>query len=200
MKIAILGAGNVGKSLYRLFKEQGVDVSLCSRMHGNETTSFEEGISRAGIVFLAIPYTACEEVLSSLRHRLLGKIVVDCTNPLQEDWSPLMLGQANSAAEEIARLIPDAKVVKAFNTIFADVMNKEKQDRKGQKITAFIAGDDRLSKLDIMSLAEKIGFTAVDVGALKNSRYLEAMAHLNIQIALNQGAGTNVAFIYSIEK
>lgn len=196
MKVAILGAGNVGKNLYKLLKENSYNAYLCGREQTAEVFSFENGLQGADIVILALPYTAFAEVLPKLREKLANKIVIDCSNPLQADWSPLMLGENNSAAEEVARLLPNSYIIKAFNTIFADVMHKEIQDQNEEKITAFIAGDDSSAKKEVILLAEKIGFSPVDVGGLKIARYLETMAHLNIQIAVNQGGGTNFAFIY----
>lgn len=91
-------------------------------------------------------------------------------------------------------MVPDTKVIKAFNTIFADVMDKTEWN--GNKLTAFIAGDDNNAKSTVSSLAESIGYAPLDVGSLTNARYLESMAHLNIQIAVGQSGGTNAAFIY----
>jgi len=127
-----------------------------------------------------------------------GKIVIDSTNPLNADWSPKLLGQENSASEEISRLLPEAYVVKAFNTIFADVMNEPVKD--GRVITAFIAGDNDEAKQKIIALASDIGYAPIDIGCLYTARYLESMAHLNIQIAIGQGGGTNAAFIYLQQK
>jgi 8-hydroxy-5-deazaflavin:NADPH oxidoreductase len=72
--------------------------------------------------------------------------------------------------------------------------------RDGQAITAFIAGDHDESKQKVMALATDIGYAPVDTGPLYTARYLESMAHLNIQIAINQGGGTNAAFVYLQQK
>ena len=196
MNIAILGNGNVGKQLHDLLSNNVNSVVLCSRNSTEQHPSYIQGVNNAEVVLLAIPFTALAEVLPELRTSLKGKIVVDCTNPLNQDWSPLLLGQENSAGEEAARLLPDSYVVKAFNTIFADVMTPERQLRSGLRSTAFIAGDDLDAKKVIIELAKDAGFEPLDVGPLTMSRYLEAMAHLNIQIAVGQKGGTNAAFIY----
>ena len=195
MNIAILGNGNVGKQLHSLLNHAHT-VQLCSRNATDAHPSYAQGVAFAEVVFLAIPFTSLADVLPALRAELKGKIVVDCTNPLNSDWSPLLLGQENSAGEEVARLLPDARVVKAFNTIFADVMTPERQVRGGLISTAFIAGDQLDAKAVVMKLAKDAGFEPLDVGFLKMSRYLEAMAHLNINIAVAQQGGTNAAFIY----
>ena len=75
-------------------------------------------------------------------------------------------------------------------------MTREKLDRDGRKLTTFIAGDNDPANEKVLQLAEKIGFSPINTGPLKNSRYLEGMAHLNIQIAFGQGKGADVAFLY----
>jgi hypothetical protein len=105
-----------------------------------------------------------------------------------------LLGQENSASEEIDRLLPRAYIVKAFNTIFADAMSQPM--RGGQAIAAFIAGDNEEAKQKVITLASEIGYAPVDTGPLYTARYLESMAHLNIEIAVGRGGGTNAAFIY----
>ena len=133
--------------------------------------------------------------LTPLRGHLSGKVIVDATNPIAPDWSPIPLGEENSAAEEIARLVPEASVVKAFNTVFADIMTPEGLDRSGRPATLFVASDERAAGEAVASLGRSIGFAPVMVGPLRSSRHLEAMAHLNITIATG-GGGTNSAFLY----
>ncbi len=193
MKIGILGAGNVGGKLAKLARTAGHDVRVGS---GSGDVSFEQAIEHAEIVVIAIHYNAVATALGPLKDALAGKIIVDATNPLNEDWSPLLLGQDTSGAEEIAQLLPSATVVKAFNTIFADVMEADLQDCGGQPITAFVAGDDQDARAQIGALAASLGFAPVLVHSLTAARYLEAMAHLNIALAVGQGGGTNAAFLY----
>jgi 8-hydroxy-5-deazaflavin:NADPH oxidoreductase len=199
MKIAILGFGNVGKQFARLFSRVGHEIVIGLRSTSDQqlpypSVTFKEASARADVVAITIPFTACADVLPELSEATKGKIVIDSTNPLNADWSPKLLGQENSAAEEISRLLPEAYVVKAFNTIFADVMDKPV--RSGQAITAFIAGDNDEAKQKVIALASEIGYAPIDTGSLYTARYLENMAHLNIQIAVGQGGGTKAAFIY----
>ncbi len=201
MKIALFGAGSVGSHLSRLLADAQDEVVVCLRPGSTRNTSlqtatFAEGAAKASVVVVAVPFTAAIGLLSPLTELLKGKIVIDCTNPLNDDWSPLLLGQEYSAGEAIANSLPGVHVVKAFNTIFADVMPADRHDRGGQKITAFVAGDHSESTSVVCSLAESIGFASIDVGPLRIARQLEALAHLNIQIAVRQGGGTNSAFIY----
>lgn len=195
MKVAIFGTGNVGSRLAELIRAANHEVLLCGRSGSDGKHTFAEGAA-ADMIMLAIPYAAAADVLAPLAVELAGKIVIDCTNPLQDDWSPLLLGEQNSAGETLARLLPQSRIVKAFNTIFADVMTPERQSRAGLPISAFVAGDDAAARMQVGMLAADIGFLPVDVGPLSMARYLEAMAHLNIQIAIGQGGGTDAAFIY----
>jgi predicted dinucleotide-binding enzyme len=196
MKIAILGTGSVGQRLYQLISPLTPSVQLCARKPELDRPDYAQGAQAADMVLLALPFTALTDVLPGLEAALKGKIVVDCTNPLHADWSPLLLGQEHSAGEETARLLPGSRVVKAFNTIFADVMTTDRQDRGGLRTTAFIAGDDAQAKSAVLSLARQAGFEPLDVGPLRMARHLESMAHLNIQIAVGQKGGTNAAFVY----
>jgi len=193
MKISVLGSGNVGQKLTHLFSAAGHDVFVGNRA---EAGSIEAAVAAGDIVVLAVPYTACAELLPSLADALAGKIVIDSTNPLNADWSPLSLGAENSAGEEIARLLPRSHVIKAFNTIFADIMQPDRIERGGQRVTAFVAGDEDEAKQQVLRLADSMGLAPLDAGPLTSARYLESMAHLNIQIAVGQGGGTNAAFLY----
>ena len=203
--IAILGFGNVGTKLATLFSDAEYQVTICSNdgKAGSpiyKASNIEAGIKDADAIAIAIPYSAAVELLEPLSEALAGKIIIDCTNPLNEDWSPLLLGQETSAAEQLAQKLPNAFVVKAFNTIFADVMSKEHHARGDLTISAFIASENQLAKEAVLTLAQRIGFDPIDVGPLHCARYLEAMAHLNIHIALHQGGGTDAAFIYHQKK
>jgi 8-hydroxy-5-deazaflavin:NADPH oxidoreductase len=203
MKIGIVGAGNVATKLAALMAHAGHEVTVGARDASKvktktpyRVTSINRAISHGEIVILAIPYSACLDVLGPLVSELIGKIVIDATNPLKPDWSPLLLGEQNSAGEEIARLLPKSQVVKAFNTVFADIMQMDLFKRKSMSATAFICGDNAEAAKKVAQLARDIGLAPVLTGPLQNARYLEAMAHLNIAIAVGQGGGTNAAFLY----
>jgi 8-hydroxy-5-deazaflavin:NADPH oxidoreductase len=196
MKIGIIGSGAVGAALSKLFGQAGHEVRLGSRTPNSAKVSYEDACTARDVVIIAIPFSAVETVLPALVETIGGSIVVDATNPLNPDWSPLQLGEQNSAAETISRLLPNARVVKAFNTIFADIMNHAALDRDGRAATAFIAGDDDDAIEVVARLAADVGLAPQKTGALSSARYLEAMAHLNIAIAVGQNGGTNAAFIY----
>jgi 8-hydroxy-5-deazaflavin:NADPH oxidoreductase len=203
MKVAFIGGGNLGGNLANLLKSAGHNVVVGLRqlkdLRSNKTYDValvDDAVIGADVVVLALHYRECAEVLARISNALKGKVVIDATNPLNADWSPMFLGQENSAAEENAKLLPGASLVKAFNTVFADVMKPEKQDRKGNKITVFIAGDEVIANNVASDLARDAGFAPLVCGDLKMSRYIEAMANLNIAIAVGMKGGTNAAFIY----
>lgn len=198
-----LGAGNFGGNLAQLLAAAGHDVVVGLRDMSRARpgaryaiASLEDAATHGDVVIIAVLYQACAEVLPPLTGLLSGKIVVDATNALQDDWSPLPLGQDGSAAEAIARLLPQARLVKCFNTVFADIMTPDRVDRGGHAVTAFIAGDDAEANATVATIATSAGLAPVVTGTLRNARYLEAIAHLNIQIAVGRGRGTNAGFIY----
>jgi len=109
------------------------------------------------------------------------KIVVDVSNCFTPDFSNLTMGYTTSAAEEIAKQIPNAKVVKAFNTIFATILQKG-LEFGDQTLNVFVVSDDTLAKQTVSELIESIGLLPVDCGELKSARFIEPMAALILQI------------------
>jgi len=195
MRIAFLGAGKVAKSLATLWANAGHETFLSRRQPADGEATFSEAAAWGEVAVIAIPYTAAGTVLPPLASDLAGKVTIDATNPLGDDWAPLHLGAHTSAGETVAGILPQARVVKAFNTIFADIMMPERIARRGRRATAFLASDDEDAAELVSRLAADAGFAPIHTGSLLNSRYLEAMAHLNIAIAVG-GGGTNAAFIY----
>jgi len=193
MKIGILGAGNVGTRLAELARAAGHDVLVGSR---KGDASLADASRHGDIILIAVHYHAVEDALKPLSELLAGKIVIDATNPLNDDWSPRILGENTSAGEEIAKLLPNSKIVKAFNTVFADIMSTEGLSRNGSAVTAFVASDHDDAVKTVADFAKSIGFAPVTSNKLIVARYLEAIAHLNIELAVGQGGGTNAAFLY----
>lgn len=195
MNISFIGAGNVARSLGNLFAKAGHEVVYSAPNPKDGQLSIQEACNLGEVVCIVIPFNAVEEVLLKNKENLKNKIIVDITNAINiTNWSPLFLGE-DSGGERVARLLTQSKVVKGFNTIFADVMNPQKQVFSGQKLTAFIASDDKDASELVGQLAHEAGFHSLIVGGIINSRYLEAMAHLNIAIAIG-GGGTNAGFTY----
>jgi predicted dinucleotide-binding enzyme len=193
MKIAIVGAGDVGTTLGDAWGRAGHEVVYGVRnpKSGSGHVSIDQAVSSSEIVVLAVPWLAVPVVLDN-RELFRGKVVIDCTNPINADFSGLAIGHNDSGGETVGRLIPDSKVVKAFNTCGYNVMKNPAFP--GGTASMFIASDDSSAKETVASLADCIGFKTVDAGPLIQSRYLEALAWLWISMAVKYGAGREIAF------
>jgi NADPH-dependent F420 reductase len=192
MKIAIIGAGNVGKALSGSFVRAGHDVTISSQHPDNARAAAAEtgaeaaatnaeAVPSAEVVVLAVPYGALAEVVDELGDALTGKVVVDATNPLRPDYQGLAV-EGTSAAEQVQARVKGAKVVKAFNTALAARQADPLVD--GTPLDAFVAGDDEQAKATVMELARSIGFHPIDAGPLELARALEALALLNIMLQI----------------
>lgn len=185
MKISVIGNGNIGSGLAGVLGAAGHNVTVVDR--GDDLGA---AVGEAQVVILATPYGAAREIASQAN--FAGKVVIDVSNPVTEDFSALQLGHETSAAEEIAKLLPGASVVKAFNTIFAQHYGTGL--KIGDKaLQAFIASDDDVAKETVKTLAADLGLEPVDAGSLKNARYLEPLGFLNIQFGYVLGKGTQIA-------
>jgi predicted dinucleotide-binding enzyme len=203
MNILIIGAGNMGSALAGQFARGGHSVSLTSTsldkstqvaagIPGTSALAIGGSAKNADVVVLATPYEQATAALKAAGP-VDGKIVIDITNPLTADYMGLTLGHDTSAAEEIARAVPGAEVVKAFNTLFAQVLATGPAFAGNQVASAFYASDSERAKRTVRALIESIGFHPVDAGPLKNARYLEPVAGLNIYFGYGAGQGTTVA-------
>jgi hypothetical protein len=186
-RIGIIGDGNVGSALARGLKRAGYDVRATGKENVKETAAWGE------IVILAVPFGAIDDALSTMGDAIDGKILVDVTNALDANMN-LVLGCTNSGAEELQKKAQNAKVVKAFNTVFAEHQDKGKVG--DEVLTAFVASDDDASRDAVLALAKDIGFDAVSAGPLQNARWLETLGYLNIQLGYVVGLGTKTGFRY----
>jgi predicted dinucleotide-binding enzyme len=187
--IAIVGKGHVGGALARGLSEAGHRVTAV----GRDREAARRAVEEADLVFLAVPYVELEATLATIKDGLRGKWIVDVINPLTKDRH-LALGFTTSGAEELQKKLPEAKVVQAFNMVFAQTM--ETGHAKGKALTVFAASDDAEAKAAVMSLARDIGFDALDAGPLQNARLLEPLAYLNIQLGHALGLGTEAGFLF----
>src|SRR5262245_24834475 len=184
-RIAILGLGRVGSALQAALSRAGHEIRAAKRGQTVPAAAW------ADVIILAVPFAAVPEVARELGSAADGKTVVDVTNALTPDFQ-LAMGFTTSGGEELQKALPRANVVKAFNTVFAQHMSTGKVD--GEALTAFVAGDNGGARTVVLELAKAIGFDAVDCGPLKNARYLEPLAFLNIQLSWALGNGPNVGF------
>jgi predicted dinucleotide-binding enzyme len=146
---------------------------------------------QADMVVLAVPYGAAAETLETAGD-LAGKVLVDISNPITPDYMALTIGHTTSAAEEIQKLAPRARVVKAFNTIFAQILSSEAKTHQ-EGVQVFTAADDEAARAVVGEFIERIGFVHVAAGPLGNARYLEPMGELNIHFGYAFGWGTATA-------
>ncbi|MEO0558674.1 MAG: NAD(P)-binding domain-containing protein [Bacteroidota bacterium] len=202
MTLAILGTGRVGTALGTAFAAAGHRIAYGSRqprrndvrqlvdITGDDAfaeTSAEA--ARAGeVVILATPWEATEALVRSLD--LAGKTVLDTTNPLA--WPELTHIASPSGGELVQTWAPEAKVVKAFCMVGADVMADTAFKGRVRPMMP-VAGNDGPAKRTALELATQIGFEGLDVGGLERSAHLELMAALWIHLA-RSGAGREVAF------
>ncbi|HRR56284.1 MAG TPA: NAD(P)-binding domain-containing protein [Acidobacteriota bacterium] len=186
-RIAVIGRGNVGNSLRQGIDKAGYEI----RMTGKDPERVHEVAAWGDAVILAVPYGAVDDVLHCMGNAADGKVLIDVTNPLTPNFE-LALGFTTSAAEELQKRAPSTKVVKAFNTVFAQHMvNAHVKDTA---LTLFVAGDDQDAKDHVLRLGRDIGFDPVDAGPLRNARWLEALGYLNIQLGYLLGMGTEIGF------
>ena len=206
MKLGIIGSGNIGKGIGSWAAKVGYEVTFSARNeagaraaaqaagHGAKAAGVRSAVEAADLVLLAVPYGAVKEVLTEIRPLLRAKTIIDATNALSADFSSLTLGFSTSAAEEIAKLVPEAHVVKAFNTVFAQIYESQNPQIQGRAISVFVAGDNKEAKEKVEALVTKMGFDMVNAGPLKSARTLEPLAMLNISLGYQQGLGTGIGF------
>ncbi|MEM5318613.1 NAD(P)-binding domain-containing protein [Paraburkholderia sp. JHI869] len=206
MKITVIGTGNMGAAFVKQLTAAGHEVrvtgrdlakaqALASQNPGAEAVVAAVSAIDSTVVILATGYNDAVAALRSVGD-VSGKTVIDITNPLTADYMGLTIGHQSSAAEEIARAVPGADVVKAFNTLFAQVLADGPAFANGQRGAVFYAGDSALAKTTVKSIIDSLGFEAVDAGGLKNARYLEPLAGLNIYFGYGASRGTAIAPVW----
>lgn len=204
MDIAIIGAGNIGGSLGKIWAAKGHAIvygarnpkspkvlSALKEIGSSARVMFiNDAVQQSQVVVLATPWEAVPEVVFQIAD-MQNKILVDCTNPIRPnpEWP---LSQGTSCAEEIAKRLPGFRVVKALNTLGAANLSETQFD--AIQADGFYCGDDNRSKKIVAQLIEEIGLRPVDVGPLRSAELLESMAKLWISLAYQQGIGPNIAF------
>jgi hypothetical protein len=205
MKIAIIGAGNVGGTLGKAWAKKGHDVFYGVQQPGDDKTSAlvrdtcpnaragspAQAAAFADVVLFATPWKATQAAVQSAGN-LSGKVVIDCTNPLKPDLSGLEVGQTTSGAETMAGWATGARVVKAFNTTGFNIMAEPVVG--GVRTVMFVCGDDEAAKKTALLLATDVGFDAVDAGPLTQARLLEPWAMLWIYLAYRGNVGRDYGF------
>jgi 8-hydroxy-5-deazaflavin:NADPH oxidoreductase len=191
MRIAILGAGNVGTAVARAAVETGNEVTLTATDAGkarevagqvgaSAAAENADAVRGADVAVLAVPFSAAKTVAGEIREAAAGKIVIDATNPLKAGFSGLATGE-RSGAEELQQLLPDTAVVKAFNTVLASNQAQPITD-EGIALDGLYAGNDEGAKRTVADWLSAIGYRPIDAGDLTAARDLEHLAFLNISL------------------
>ena len=195
MKIAILGAGHVGGALGKKWAAKGHEIVYASRNPesvemqklcgetgaGARAATAAAAVADAEVVLVATPWSATLDLLRTIPD-WKGKTLIDATNPLNAAYDGLEFPNTTSAAEAIATAT-GARVVKAFNTVGANIMTNP-AFAEGPAMLPY-CGDDAAAKHTVAELIRQIGFDPVDVGPLRQARLLEPLALLWISMAFS---------------
>lgn len=199
MKIAFMGAGNVGAPLAAGLAEAGHDVVLARTREGSSgvTAALErsrrlsalptvDAIAGAEIVFLATPFGANEGVLRPLAGVLANKVLVDCTNPVGPGLTHGLKSE-RSGSEFVQSLVPEARVVKAFSIYGFENLENPVYPGATQKPVMLFCGDDPSAKDKVAQLIGDFGFEPLDVGGLVQALHLEHMTLLWVRMVRQEG-------------
>jgi hypothetical protein len=202
-RIAIIGAGNVGTALAKRLVPRGHEVMLSYNRDMAKLTQTaaalgvsvgapEEAVAFGEVVALTVPWAAVPAALKAAG-LLAGKILWDCTNALAEDMTGLVIGTTTSGGEEVAKLAPDARVVKGIPP-FAELMHSDDPTIDGRPPGVFVAGNDAEAKAVVSGLLEQLPTTVTDTGDLTGARFIEPAMWLLVRLAYSQGLGPRIAF------
>ena len=176
--LTIIGTGNMGQAIAGIAAKGGNTVQLLGQQ--DQATAVT-----GDIVVLAVPYAALSSIVAERGASLAGKVVVDITNPLDfETFDALLVPADSSAAAELAAALPDARVLKAFNTNFAGTLAAGTIG--SNETTVLVAGDDAEAKSQLAGVLASGGVKAIDAGSLKRARELEAVGFLQLTLAAGE--------------
>ena len=179
--VGIIGAGRLGQAMARTARRAGRDVVIANSRGPESLTSvvsdLGEGVSAvtadeaaaAGIVVIAVPWDRVPDAVRGLEWN--GQIVIDATN----DWGADDLN-GRTSSELVADLVPGAPVVKAGNTLGADVLGSDPQEAGGRRVI-FVSGDDADAKSAVVALFRDAGFAAIDLGELATGGAMQQIHH-----------------------
>lgn len=201
MTVAILGTGQMARGFARRLARAKIDTIVGGRdpakaaalagEFGLRAATPAAAAAAAEIVILAVPYAQAGKAIAATGG-LADKVLVDISNPVTPDYMALTIGHTSSAAEEIQKVAPGALVVKAFNTIFAAILDAEASPATAA-VQVIYATDDHAAGEKVAALAKAIGFTPVAAGPLSNAHYIEPLGELNIHFGFALGWGTATA-------
>jgi predicted dinucleotide-binding enzyme len=207
MRIGILGSGLMGGKLGTIFACAGHEVvfsyarsdgklkRLAREARGNARAGTPgEAVRGSEVLLLAVHWSRLDDVLEQTGD-LAGKVLVTCSLPMNADDTGLVVAHTSSGAEVLARKVPKARVVSAFNTVPSEVLfGVFETRRKGRKPGLVYCGDDSRSKAIAARLIRDAGFDPVDAGPLRIARYTEPFALLVAQLAYEGKGGPELAY------
>ncbi len=191
-KVTIIGAGNMGGAIAKLALAGGNEVQLLARDAAKAAAAAEGATAgtvgdaiTGDIIVVALPHPAVAEVLANYTGQLDGKTIVDITNPVDfATFDSLVVPADGSNSQVIAAIVPNATVLKAFNTNFAATLHSGSIG--SEKTTVLIAGDDEAAKSALAAIVTDAGLKAVDAGSLKRARELESLGFLQLTLAAQE--------------
>jgi hypothetical protein len=207
MKIGILGSGLMGAKLGTIFARAGHEVvfsyarsndklkRLARDAQGNARAgSAAEALKDADALLLAVHWSRIDDVLKQAGD-LSDKAILTCSLPMDEGNTKLILGTTTSGAEELAKKVPHAHVVAAFQTIPSEVLfGVFEAKRKQNRPSLVYCGDHEQSKSVVAELIRDVGFDPIDAGPLSIARYTEPFALLVAQLAYEGEGGPELAY------
>jgi predicted dinucleotide-binding enzyme len=207
MRIGILGSGLMGGKLGTIFARAGHEVvfsyarstdklkKLARDAQGNARAGTPgEAAKEADAVLLAVHWSRIDDVLKQAGD-LSGKVIVTCSLPMDSGNTKLIVANTSSGAEELAKLVPKARVVSAFNTVPSEVLfGVYEAKRKATRPSLVYCGNDESAKSVTAGLIRDVGFDPVDAGPLRMARYTEPFALLVAQLAYEGEGGPELAY------
>ena len=207
MRVGILGSGLMGGKLGTIWARAGHEVvfsyarseqklkRLAREAKGNARAGTPgEAAREADALLLAVHWSRLDDVLKQAGD-VSGKVIVSCSLPMNADDTELVVAHTSSGAEELAKRVPKARVVSAFNTVPSEVLfGVYDAKRKASRPSLLYCGDDERGKAVAVELIRDVGFDPVDAGPLRIARYTEPFALLVAQLAYEGKGGPELAY------
>lgn len=207
MRVGILGSGLMGGKLGTLFARAGHEVVFSyarrqeklkrlARAAGKNARAGTpaEAVQDADALLLAVHWSRLRDVLQQAGD-LSGKVIVSCSLPMNADDSALVAAHTSSGLEELARIVPKARVVAAFNSVPSEVLFSVYEGRRRASRPSLVyCGDDKRAKALAVTLIHNLGFQPVDAGPARIARYIEPFALLVAQLAYEGKGGPELAY------
>jgi len=207
MRIGILGSGLMGGKLGTLFARAGHEVIFSYARSKEKLTRLAhdaKGKAKAGtqkeaaqhseVLLLAVHWSKVDDVLKQAGD-VSGKVIISCSLPMDAANTELIVGLVTSGAEELARKVPGAEVVSAFNNIPSEVLFSVFEARgKATPPSLTYCGDNERANNIVATLIRELGFDPVDLGSLQNARYTEPMAMIIAHLAYDGAEGPELVY------